>query len=166
MMLDLLKRFMQMLLLLALQVMLFNHISLMGYATPLVYVVMLLYMPLNANRIATLLWAFCLGFLVDLLSGTPGISAFSLIFVAMCQPALLQLHAPKEALEDLVPTYKSMGVWMHLRYMTILLFLHHIIYFLLESFSFFNFYDVAIAFGVSLAVSWVLIAVMELLRGK
>lgn len=166
MILDLLKRLLQMVLLLAMQVLLFNHIILLGYATPLIYVAMLLYVPLNANRIGTLVWAFVLGSLVDMFSNTPGVSAFSLTFVAMIQPNLLKIYAPKDTVEDMTPNYKTMGTWNHLRYMTILLLVHHILYFVLESFSFFNLRDMAIAFGISICVSWLLIAVMELLRGK
>lgn len=166
MILDLLKRLLQMIVLLALQVFLFNHIVLMGYATPLVYVAFLLYVPLNANRIGTLVWAFVLGTIVDMFSNTPGVSAFSLTFAAMLQPNLLQAHTPKDALEDMTPNYKTMGTWNHLRYMAVLLFVHHILYFLLESFSFFNLHDMAIAFGISFVVSFILIAVMEMLRGK
>lgn len=166
MILAFMKRLMQLLVLFLLQVMLFNHISLLGYATPLIYVALLLYIPVNAHRVATLLWAFTLGALVDMFSNTPGLSSFALTFVAMCQPTLLQWHMPKEAVEDLCPSYKSMGTWTHLRYMTLLLFLHHAVYFLLESFSFFNLYDVLIALGISFVSSWLLIAAMELLRGK
>lgn len=166
MILDLLKRLLQMIVLLALQVFLFNHIVLMGYATPLVYVAFLLYVPLNANRIGTLVWAFVLGTIVDMFSNTPGVSAFSLTFAAMLQPNLLKAHTPKDALEDMTPNYKTMGTWNHLRYMAVLLFVHHILYFLLESFSFFNLHDMAIAFGISFVVSFILIAVMETLRGK
>lgn len=166
MILDILKRLMQMILLLALQVLLFNHIVLLGYATPLVYVAFLLYVPLNASRVGTLVWAFVLGTLVDMFSNTPGVSAFSLTFVAMIQPNLLRLYTPKDAVEDMTPNYKTMGTWNHLRYMTILLLVHHVLYFVLESFSFFNLHDMVIAFGLSFVVSWILIAVIELLRGK
>lgn len=166
MILDVLKRLLLMILLLALQVLLFNHIVLMGYATPLIYVAFLLYVPRNANRIGTLVWSFVLGTIIDMFSNTPGVSAFSLTFAAMLQPGLLKAYTPKEALEDMTPNYKSMGTWNHLRYMTVLLLIHHVVYFLLESFSFFNLHDMLIAFGLSFCVSWILIAVMELLRGK
>lgn len=166
MILDMLKRLAQLLLLLVLQIFLFNHIILLGYATPLIYVAFLLYVPLNANRVATLVWAFVLGTIVDMFSNTPGVSAFSLTFVAMMQPNLLNAYVPKESVEDMMPNYKTMGAWNHLRYMTIMLLVHHALYFVLESFSFFNLHDMAVAFGLSFASSWILIAVMELLRGK
>lgn len=159
-----LKRFAQLLVLLALQVLLMNHIHVMGYGVPLVYVTLLLYVPVNANRIATLMWAFAMGFLVDMFSNTPGLSAASLTFAAMFQPGWLKMLTPKDALEDMTPNYHTMGVWNHLRYLTFLLFLHHLAYYLLESFSFYNLMDLGMAFGCSLLMSWIVIVVLETLR--
>lgn len=159
-------RLLQMLVLAALQVLLFNHIHFNGYGTPLVYVALLLYIPANANRIATLLWAFCMGTLMDTFANTPGISAAALTLAAMVQPGLLNASLPKEALEDLVPSYRSMGKWNHMRYLTILLLVHHLAYFALESFSFFNIRELGISAGTSLAATWLVITIIETLRGK
>lgn len=159
-------RLLQMLVLAALQVLLFNHIHFNGYGTPLVYVALLLYIPANANRIATLLWAFCMGMLMDTFANTPGVSAAALTLAAMVQPGLLNASLPKEALEDLVPSYRSMGTWNHMRYLTILLLVHHLAYFALESFSFFNIRELGISAGTSLVATWLVIIIIETLRGK
>lgn len=164
MILENIKRFWQVLLLLALQVLLMNHIHFMGYGSPLVYVALLLYFPANANRVLILFWAFFMGFLVDMFSNTPGISAASLTFVAFLQPGWLKMWIPKDSLEDMNPNYSSMGVWNHLRYFTVMLVIHHVIYFFLESFSFYNLKDLGIAAGFSFGVSWVCIVVLEVLR--
>lgn len=148
------------------QVLLFNHLHFLGYGTPLVYVALLLYIPANANRTATLLWAFLMGLLMDIFANTAGISSAAMTLTAMIQPGLLQASLPKESLEDMVPSYRTMGTWNHLRYMTILLLVHHLAYFTLESFSFFNIAEVGISAGTSLLTSWFIIALMETLRGK
>lgn len=148
------------------QVLLFNHIHFMGYGTPLVYVALLLYIPVNANRSATLVWAFVMGMVMDAFANTPGISAASLTLTALVQPSFLRTCLPKEYLEDMVPSYHAMGVWNHLRYMTMLLLVHHLAYFAIESFSFFNLTTVGISAGTSLASSWVIIMLTETLRGK
>lgn len=155
-----------MLVLCALQVLVMNHIHFMGYGTPLVYVALLLYVPVNANRVLTLLWAFLAGFLVDMLSGTPGLSSASLTLTAMVQPVLLKAQTPKDALEDMKPNYGTMGVWNHIRYFTVLLLVHHVAYHLLEAFSFFNIQDLLISGGISFGLSWLIIALLELFRTK
>lgn len=158
------KRFWQLILLLALQVLLMNHIHIMGYGSPLVYVALLLYFPVNSNRIVTLLWAFALGALVDMFSNTPGLSAAAMTFVAFLQPNWLKMWTPKDSLEDMTPNYRTMGVWNHLRYLTVILLFHHVTYFLLESFSFYNLPDLGMAAGISFGLSWASIVVLETLR--
>ena len=159
-------RLLQILALGILQVLLFNHVHFMGYGTPLVYPALLLYIPLNANRTGTLLWAFVLGTAMDMFANTAGISAASLVLAALIQPGLLNASLPKEYLEDMVPNYRTMGKWNHLRYLTVLLLIHHLAYFALEAFSFFNITDLGISAGASFATSWLIIVLMETLRGK
>lgn len=160
------KRFLQLLGLLALQVLLMNHIHFLGYGSPLVYVALLLYFPLGSNKIITLVWAFTMGLMVDMFSNTPGLSSASLTFTAMCQPIWLKTLTPKDALEDMTPNYRTMGKWNHLRYLTLLLALHHVAYFLLESFSFYNISDLSASIFSSYVLSWLVIVVLETLRGR
>lgn len=150
-------RLLQMLLLVAAQVLALNHMQLWGYGTPLIFVSLLVYMPLGASRISTLLWAFCTGLLVDVFSNTPGVACGAMTFVAMLQPPLLKLMVPRDAAEDVQPTYRSMGRWNHARYIFLLYLIHHCCFYMLESFSFFNWKEVLLAFGSSL-LSSVLIA--------
>ena len=150
MIIEILKRIWQIFLLLVLQVFLMNHIHIMGYGSPLVCV--------------ALLWAFLLGFLVDVFSSTPGLSAASMTLVAFLQPGWLRLWVPKDSPEDFLPDFRTMGTWNHLRYLTILLLLHHGVYYLLESFSFFNLTDLCMTAGISFGFSWLSIVVLELLR--
>ncbi len=159
-----LKRLFEMLGLIALQVLVCNHIHLFGYATPLLYVAFLIHLPLNANRIGTMLWAFALGLILDIFSNTPGEAAASLTFTAFVQWPLLQAMAPKDCIEDMVPSYATMGRWNHTRYIIILTLVHHVAFFLLESFSIHNTNDLLISLGSSLALSLILLLSLETLR--
>ncbi len=158
------RRLVHALLLLALQVLVCNHIHLMGYATPMPYVLFLVWLPLNANRIGNMLWAFLLGLAIDIFSNTPGEAAAALTLTAFVQWPLLRAMAPKDSIEDMVPTYKTMGRWNHIRYIFILTLVHHTAFFLLESFSFFHLTALGISFGASLALSLLLMLTFETLR--
>lgn len=164
MLIENLRRIMQMALLLALQILFMNHFHVAGYGTPLVYVALLLYFPAGWGRFGVLVWAFAMGTLVDMFSGTPGLSAASLLVSALVQPGLLVSLMPKDAVEDMHPTYATMGVWNQLRYMSTLLLIHHSCYFLLQSFSFYNIVDLGLSAGISFAVSWLVIAITEMMR--
>ncbi len=159
-----LKRLLQMLGLVVLQVLVCNHVHFLGYATPMPYVIFLAYFALNDSRIGNMLWAFVLGLLVDMFSNTPGEAAASMVLAAFVQWPLLRSMAPKECAEDLVPTYQSMGRWRHVRYLTILTLVHHAAFYALESFSFFHIEETLIAFAASLALSLVLIFTLDSLR--
>ena len=69
------KRLLQILELIALQVLVCNHVHLWGLATPMLYPLFLFYLPLNSNRIGNMLWAFVLGLVIDAFSNTPGEAA-------------------------------------------------------------------------------------------
>ena len=155
------KRLMLMLGLLALQVLVCNHIHLMGYATPMLYVLFLVRLPLNANRISNLVWAFVTGLLVDVFSNTPGEASASLTLAALVQWPLLKASAPKDSLEDMTPSYRSMGKWNHMRYIFLLTLVHHVAFYLLESFSFFHFTDALVSLGASLLLSLLLLYTIE-----
>ena len=159
-----LKRLLQMFGWVALQVLVCNHIHLLGYATPMPYVVFLASFALNDNRISNMLWAFVLGLLVDMFSNTPGEGAASMVLAAFVQWPLFRAMAPKDCPEDMVPTYRTMGRWRHVRYLFVLAFVHHTAFYVLESFSFFHIEETLIAFVASLALSLVLIFTLDSLR--
>ncbi|MBO4611907.1 MAG: rod shape-determining protein MreD [Bacteroidaceae bacterium] len=164
MILVLLKRLLQMLVLVVVQVMVCNRIHLMGYATPMLYVLFLVYFPLNSNRIGNMVWAFLLGLIIDAFSNTPGEATGALTLTAFVQWPLLQASAPKECLEDMVPSYKTMGRWNHIRYVFVLVLVHHTAFYVLESFSFFHFTELLITYGSSLLLTFVMILILETLR--
>ena len=57
-----------------------------------------------------------------------------------------------------------MGRWNYLRFIILLLLLHHLVYFALEGFSYFHLKEIAISMGVSFAASLLLIILVEHVR--
>ena len=99
----LLRRFGIMLLVILLQVFVFNHISLWGYAVPLLGIMVLFYMPLNAGRKSSMFMAFFTGLVLDAFSNTPGVAAGAMTATAFVQYPFLHSIAPKDVVEDSVP---------------------------------------------------------------
>lgn len=152
------------LLLLALQVFVCNHIHLFAYATPILSSALLLYFPLRASRVGVLLWSFFLGLAVDVFSNTPGLCAGSMTFVAMLRPTLLDLQMPKDKDDNLVPMYRSMGFWRHVRFVFMVVFVHIAAYHLLDSFSFYHLGDFLLSFLLSVLLTFVLVLLLDSLR--
>ena len=111
-----------------------------------------------------MLWAFAMGLVIDMFSNTPGEAAASLTLAAFVQWPLLQGIAPKESVENMVPSYTTMGKWNHIRYILLLTVVHHAAFFILESFSFYRFDRLLLVFLTSLLLSLVVMLTLESLR--
>ncbi len=160
------KRILWAFILLLFQVLVFNHIHLFGYATPLVYVYVLVLQPLNTSRVSWLLWGFLMGVAVDFFSETPGLAASSMTFTALCAPVLLQLFAPKDSIEDMVPSYSTLNRWGYIWYVSLLVLLQQFSFLLAEMFSFFNVWEWICTFVASSMLTVILILVAELMRSS
>lgn len=164
MILTLLKRAFQMLTLLALQILILNHVSFWGIGTPMIGVLLLAYLPMNTSHTATMIWGFLMGLITDIFANTPGMGSAAMTLTALLHSFLLHLQAPKDAPENMVPTYHTMGTWNHIRFVFTLFLTHHFIYFVLESFSCDHVIQTAIHFLASLLTSLSLAYALETLR--
>lgn len=151
-------------LLLLLQGLLFNHIHLFGYVTPMIYVYVLFLLPAQSNRITWLLWGFTVGLLSDFFTHTPGLGAASMTCAAMFAPGILRLFSPKDQVDDFVPGYRTLGQWKYVWYVSFVVMLHQASYLLLEMFSFFHAVDMLYTFLGSSFLTVLLICLLEKLR--
>lgn len=119
-----------------LQALILNNLHIGGYATPFLYIYMLLKFEADVPTNRLMLWAFVLGLMVDIFSDTPGLNAASTVLLAFVRPTLLRLFVPRDLQETLVPAIHSMGINVFLKYATTAVLLHHAVLLSLESFSF------------------------------
>ena len=159
-----LKRLAWALLLLAIQVLILDQVHPWGYGAPLICSLIVITLPLGTSRSEALLWGFGVGLIADIFAGTAGISSAALTFIALIQPPLLELMAPRDSEEELNPSFSAMGRWNYLQFIALLLILHHLVYFALEGFSYFHIEDIAISMGVSFTASLLLIILVENVR--
>lgn len=159
-----LKRALLFLVLCLAQALVFNHIHLFGYATVLLYVYFVVMFPRNYPRWALLLWSFSLGLCVDMFASTPGMAAGSLTLVGFIQPYLLELLMPRDAPENLKSSVSTLGFSKFLTLAAILVFIHCLLFFTLESFGFFNWMDWLLNVVGSTALTLVLLMAIESIR--
>lgn len=157
-------RFAWALLLLAFQVLVLDHIHPWGFGAPLLCPILIITLPLGTSRSIALLWGFVIGLASDIFAGTPGIGSAAMTLLALLQPTLLSLMAPRDSEEDLHPSFRTMGIQNYLQFIALLLLIHHLAFFSLEAFSYFNIAEVAISMGVSYAASLILILLIEKVR--
>ena len=121
-----------------LQVLILNQIHLFGCITPLFYVYFIMSFERSCPRWVLLLWSFFMGVVLDTFTNTPGVTAASLTMLGFLQPVLIEPFAPRDSSEDFVPTIGSLGSIRYFYYATIMVLIYHMLFYMLEMFSFFN----------------------------
>ena len=118
-----------------LQVFFFNHIHLFGYATPFIYLYIVVKLSSDISRHALMLWAFLLGLLIDVFSDTPGMNAAAAVFLAFLRPTLLRLFVPRDTNETFTRSIHTMGLSSFVKYLSMCVLFHHLLLFTIAFFS-------------------------------
>ncbi len=149
-----------------LQALVLNSVHLFGWATPLLYVWLVITYPKNISRSAAILWAFALGLCIDIFSNTPGMAAASLTLLGALQPTFFRLFIQHDAPDDTRPSAATMGLSSYAFYTTIMVFTHCLAFFTLEAFSFFNWILWLTSIVGSTIITTILIVTLEAFRRK
>lgn len=151
--------------LLALQVFVFNHIHLFGYATPMPYVYLLLILPMATPRWLYVLAGFVLGLSVDLFTNTPGVAAAATCLAGLLAPVFLRMYVSGDVERDsFEPSSRTMEWAGFLKFTFTLVLIHSIAFFSLEAFSFAGWQALLIHIGGSTLLTTLLVAAMERIR--
>lgn len=161
---DLLKRLALFFILIIVQALVLNHIHLFDYATPLLYIYFVLSFRRGYPRWAMLLWSFCLGISVDIFTNTPGVAATTMTLCALLQPYWLALFTQRDTEEDFQPSIMTMGAVRYGLYAFVASMFYCFIFFLLESFTFFNWMQWLISSLAATAITFVLVMVIDNLK--
>ncbi|MCL1934075.1 MAG: rod shape-determining protein MreD [Candidatus Azobacteroides sp.] len=125
-------------LLVFLQIWLFDNIHLFGFATPLLYIYFLIKLPISMNRNVVILLSALLGFIIDIFGGTLGLSMTVLVIVGFLRYYLLKLFAPRDVFDDYFPSFSTFGKFLFMRYAVIITLIHIFLLYMIESFSLFT----------------------------
>lgn len=162
--LDLLKRLGLFVVLCVVQILILNHIYLFDIAIPLLYIYFAITFHRNYPKWAILLWCFALGLAIDVFSNTPGLAAGSMTLIAIIQPYLLELFVPRDSIEELDVSIKSLGTGKFITFSAILIAIYCLAFFALEAFTFYNWIHWLISAGSSAVLTLILILAIESVR--
>lgn len=121
-----------------LQVTLFNNFLFFGYMNPYIYVYWLLAKNNEDQRSVFLLLAFSLGACIDIFEGSGGMHAFSTTFLAFIQPYIWRLVQNQSEENEDAPWLEQLSIQRKLLFLLIAIFIHHFILFTTENFGFNN----------------------------
>ncbi|SEA57344.1 rod shape-determining protein MreD [Xylanibacter ruminicola] len=148
------------------QVLILNHVHLLGVGTPLLYVYFAITFRRNFPKWLVLVSCFLLGLLIDVFSNTPGLAASTMTLVALAQTYLIDLVAPRDSAEDLEASAKVLGLSKFVTLSALLTLLYCLVFFALEAF---NFFDVLLWLArsvISFVLTMVLILAVESVRSR
>lgn len=132
-----LKQLILFIVLVLIQVLVLNHISFMGVATPFLYVYFILKMPLGTNRNLLLLLGFLLGISIDIFCNTLGVHAAATVVMAFVCFPIQRLFFEREDFENFIPSLHNLG-FAFMKYAFVGVFIHHIVLISLSCFSYLN----------------------------
>jgi rod shape-determining protein MreD len=152
-------------LLLLLQVLLFNNVQFSGYVNPYVYIMFILLLPFEIPAWLLLIISFFTGLIIDLFSGTPGMHTSATVLAGFVRPFILRIISPRDGYESGAdPSMLIYGFRWFLIYTSIIVIIHHTALFYLEVFRFADFFRTLLRVLLSSLFSITFIVLLEYIR--
>lgn len=130
-------------LLLAVQIIIFNNMTFLGYIMPLPYILFIILYPVNSNKPSLLISSFLLGLTMDFFSNSGGIHATACLILAFYRPYLFKFafgvsyeYQTIKLNESLTPERFS--------FILLAVVIHHFTLFILEAFQVSFIWDILI----------------------
>jgi rod shape-determining protein MreD len=155
------------LMVLFLQLVVFNHLAISSYLIPQVFIILLITLPLHLNKLVQVFIAFGLGLLADMFVGTPGIHASACLWLVMLRMTLLAPQDLKEQISNRESyTVYSAGLSGFIYTTVILVLFYHLYVFWLESIGAINSWNLFITTLVSSLFVFTFIGISQFLSAK
>jgi len=123
------------LVLILVQVFLFNHINFLGHLNPYIYILFILLAPINIHKSLFLFFSFILGLTIDMFGDSGGIHATACIVITYIRPIILR-SVFGLSYEFQTVKLGKVGFGELLAYVALIVFIHHSILFSFEMFNF------------------------------
>ncbi len=123
-----------------LQVLVFNQVQLTGFLNPYIYVLFILLLPVSMPQYQVLLFSFMIGISVDWFSNTLGLHAASSVLMGFMRLPVMNLVSQRESDQVNYPGLHQTGWRWFLLFASILVIIHHFFLFFTEVFSFAGFF--------------------------
>ena len=141
-------------LLMAIQLVVLNHVYLGGYVMPMLYVLFVLMLPTDMGRIPMLLTAFGTGFLVDVMNNMLGFHALACTLLAMMRILFAdRILTRGEPVTIEVPSIYTVTPQYFISYLMLMLGMFYLVFFTVELFGFRSFGGVILATIASTVVT-------------
>jgi rod shape-determining protein MreD len=158
------RNILRLIVLIFLQIFVFNNIEFSQYVNIYIYILFIILLPFETSKWVLLVAAFFLGFTIDLFAGTLGVHSTATVFAAYLRPYVLNMFSPRDGYEAAtLPRVHYYGIKWFFNYVFIIVFAHHLLLFYIEIFSFTNFFHTLLRVVLSALFSTVFIVLSQFL---
>jgi len=148
-----------------LQVLLFNNIQFSGYVNPYIYIMFLLLLPVEIPGWVLLIISFFTGLTIDFFSGSAGMHTSATVLAGFVRPYVLRVISPRDGYDAGVePSMSAYGARWFLIYTLVIVAVHHTALFYMEVFRFSDFFTTLFRVLLSSFFSIIFIFLLEFLR--
>lgn len=124
-------------LLVLVQVLVFNKLNFFGYINPLVYILFLYWYPVKESKAVLIVLGFFLGLVIDIFSDTLALHAVATVTIAYLRPVIMRFCF---GVNFEFQTFKLSNTTkaQQITFLALLIIVHHLIFFSLEIFNLSN----------------------------
>lgn len=145
-----------------LQVLIFNHILLFGVAVPLVFIYFIISLPVGMNLNLLFSLAFLIGFIVDVFSDTMGLNSLSCVLMSVVKSPVFYAYIPRDDQTRFVyPSVRTMGWVSYSKYLITMTAVYCLLLFMIEYLSFASFGMILLMFAGSTVLTFFLLLAVE-----
>lgn len=132
---DWIKQIMRFILVMLLQLLILNRMQVLGVCHPMLYVMCLMMMPITLPSQIDILIGALVGLLVDIFSNSPGVHMASCVLIMYLRRIFIRhlVLEPERLKGDI--DLKTIGTDAYIKYMVVLVLLHHLTVFSLTAWS-------------------------------
>lgn len=124
-------------LLVLVQVLVFNKLNFLGYINPFVYILFLYWYPIKENKGAFIITAFFLGLCIDIFSDTLALHSASIVTIAFLRPTIMRfVFGVNYEFQSFKLSSSTKA--QQITFLALLIITHHLVFFSLEIFSMSN----------------------------
>ncbi|MBR5983151.1 MAG: hypothetical protein IK025_05470 [Bacteroidales bacterium] len=150
--------------LLFVQTLILDQISVSVYVNAFVYILFIMMLPIETNKYLVLLLGLLMGLGVDLFDSTLGLHASGGVLVAFVRTFALDIYSPHDGYEaNKQLSVRNYGYLWFIKYALTLIIVHHLWIFFFENLSFANIFFTLAKVVISSVTSFVVILLFHLL---
>lgn len=149
---------------LLLQIVVLNNITIAGMFTPFLFVLFILMLPTNMNKLLLLLVAFLTGLSMDISSNMLGFNAFCCTFLAYMRIVFAnRMLTHDEPIVILSPSIRSVVPQQFIAYVILMMFIYGLLYFSLVYLDFREFGRIVLSAALCALITTVLSVLLQLI---